>query len=196
MLGDSIILGSTLANPSLMHGPAYYSIIWVLIGILFILGIAGILFFIFFSTRKKEIKTIANLKAEAPRIPDLTELRKKYISMVNETEQRFSAHKIRASMAHQELSIAVRKFYAEASGFHAEVMTLSDLKRSKKVNLTQVINIYYPDEFNQLEKGPVAQSAELARKLIMNDEVLNRPQNTATTADAPTAPTPTNGGTK
>ena len=75
-------------------------------------------------------------------------------------------------------------------------MTLSDLKRSKKVNLTQVINIYYPDEFNQLEKGPVAQSAELARKLIMNDEVLNQPQNTATTAEAPKAPTPTNGGTK
>ena len=168
------ILGNGLASRKLTHGPAYYSIAWIIIGTIFVLAIGAIIFFIFFSTRKKEIKTISHLKPEQPKMIDIKSLREKYLKMVSETERRFFAHEIKASVAHQELSFTVRSFYAEASGFHAEVLTLGDLKRSQKQYLAKVIEIYYPDEFNKLEKGAVARSAELAKLLITNDEAIDR----------------------
>ena len=60
----------------------------------------------------------------------------------------------------------MRLFYYEAMGFHADVMTLSDLKKSNHKALVKLIDSYYPDEFDTLEKGSVADAAERARKLV------------------------------
>ena len=60
----------------------------------------------------------------------------------------------------------MRTFYYEALGFHAEVMTLEDLKQSHHKDLATLIGKYYPDEFDMLEQGLVAQSAQKARDLI------------------------------
>jgi len=166
------ILANTLANPSLMHEPMYYSIVWVFVGILFIGVITLIIFFIFYSTRKKPIKSISNLKSAKPQVKDIAAIRQKYLRMVDEVEQRFGTRKIRAAEAHQELSLVVRLFYAEASGFHAEVLTLSDLKRSKNVKLASLIEKYYPDEFSGLDQSSVLDSSRKARELIMDSEAI------------------------
>ncbi len=163
-----------LADKSLIHGPAYYSISWTLIGLVFLLGAGLIIFLIFFSTRKKEIKTLAHLKPQTPVVIDLTELRNKYMGMVASVISRYNSRRIRASVAHQELSIIVRMFYAEAGGFHAEFLTLNDLKRSRVKRLAKVIEAYYPNEFNMLEQGSVANAAEEARRLIMSNEPIER----------------------
>ena len=186
MQSDSLfyIFGTGLADHNLIHGPSYYSFIWLFIGFIFVLAVGLIIFFILFSTRKKETKTISHLKPEQPKMIDIKSLREKYLKMISETERKFFAHEIKASVAHQELSFIVRSFYAEASGFHAEVLTLRDLKRSQKQYLAKVIEIYYPDEFNKLEKGAVARSAELAKLLITNDEAINRVKQAITTKPA------------
>ncbi len=165
---------SVLANPALMHEPMYYSIIWTFIGILFI-GITGsILFMIFYVTRKKPINTIANLKPAKPVVKDIASIRKKYLLMVDEVEQRFGMRKIRAAKAHQELSLVVRLFYAEICGFHAEMLTLNDLKRSKNIKLADLIEKYYPEEFSGLDQRSVLDSGRKARELIMDDEAVAR----------------------
>jgi GTPase Era involved in 16S rRNA processing len=130
-------------------------------------------FLIFFFTRKKEIKTIAHLPATEPVIVDINAIRSKYLAIINDIVARFEAKKIKASEAHQELSLAVRRFYAEAYKFKAEFLTLSDLKKTNKKPLTETIEKYYPDEFDLLEKGSVADSAEIARRLINMEEVKN-----------------------
>ena len=71
----------------LMYGPFYYSFIWLIVGILF-LGLAvAIAALIFYATRKKEIKTIANLKPQAPKVIDIEALKAKYLAMVDEAER-------------------------------------------------------------------------------------------------------------
>ena len=155
----------------LMNGPFYYGFIWLLIGLLF-LGIAiGIIVFIFYITRKKEVKSLANLKPQEPKVIDLDALKAKYLAMVDEVERLFKNRTTKASVAHQQLSLIVRLFYYEALGFHADILTLTDLKKSRHEHLTQVIEEYYPDEFNGLEEGSVAHSAEKARELIKEQQI-------------------------
>lgn len=150
----------------LMYGPFYYSVVWIFVGLLFLAMAAAIIAVIYYLTRKREIKTIANLKPKAPKVIDIGALREKYLAMVYEVEKQFNARKTKASVAHQQLSLITRLFYYEALGFHADVLTLADLKKSRHQQLTQVIEKYYPDEFDGLEKGSVANSANLARQLI------------------------------
>ena len=170
---------NALANSALMHEPMYYSILWTFIGILFIGITTFILFMIFYVTRKKPIKTIANLKPAQPVIKDVAGIRKKYLQMVDEVEQRFGMRKIRAAKAHQELSLVARLFYAEVCGFHAEMLTLNDLKRSKNIKLANLIEKYYPEEFSGLEQRSVLDSGRKARELIMDDEAVAKFQQTS-----------------
>ena len=150
----------------LYYGPITYSPIWILIGLLF-LGVAlGIIAIIIYSTRKKEIRTVKTLKIHAPKVIDMNALREKYLRLINEAEGRFQKRQIKASQCHQQLSLLVRLFYYEAMGFHADVMTLSDLKKSNHKALVKLIDSYYPNEFDTLEKGSVADAAERARKLV------------------------------
>lgn len=150
----------------LLNGPFYYSLIWLIIGLLFLAIAIGIVVIIFYVTRKKEIKSLANLKPQEPKVIDIEALKEKYLAMVDEAERLFKERKTKASVAHQQLSLIVRLFYYEALGFHADILTLTDLKKSRHEELAQVIEEYYPDEFDGLESGSVAQSAEKARVLI------------------------------
>ena len=54
-------------------------------------------------------------------------------------------------------------------GFHAEVMTLNDLKRTNYTKLAKLIYQYYPDEFDTLENGVVQQSIEHARDIVRDE---------------------------
>lgn len=150
----------------LFYGPITYSPIWTMIGLL-ILGIAiGVIIAIVYATRKKEIKTISTLKVSAPKIVNMNVLRDKYLKMIDAAEERFKRRQIKASQCHQQLSLIVRLFFCEAMGFHADVMTVNDLKKSNYNKLAKLIEDYYPDEFNTLEKGSVADAAEKAREIV------------------------------
>ena len=93
-------------------------------------------------------------------------LKQKYLGLIDQAERNYNDHKIKASVAHQHFSLIVRLFYCEAVGFHAEVMSLRDLKRSNYTKLIETIENLYPDEFDTLEKGSVKTAAEKARKLV------------------------------
>ena len=148
------------------YGPVYYSGVWALIGVFFLLCAGAVVGLIFYATRKKTIKQIHTLKPLAPKAVDLKKKKKKYLGIIDQIETYYNDHRTSASVAHQQLSKAVRTFYYEALGFHAEVMTLEDLKQSHHKDLATLIGKYYPDEFDMLEQGLVAQSAQKARDLI------------------------------
>ena len=155
-----------MLNSTEMYGPFYYNPIWIVIGVVFLLAAGAVIFMIYYTTRKKEIKSLKNIELKPPKVVDMNALKAKYLSMINEVEQNFRARKIKSSVAHQQLSLIVRLFYYEALGFHADVLTLSDLKKSNYKTLTQTIEIYYPDEFDAIQRGSVADAAKLARKLV------------------------------
>lgn len=153
-------------DKTLFYGPINYSPIWAMIGLL-LLGLAiGIIAVIIYTTRKKEIKTISTLKITAPKVINMNVLRDKYLKMIDAAEERFKRRQIKASQCHQQLSLIVRLFFYEAMGFHADIMTLSDIKKSNYTKLAELVDGYYPDEFDTLEKGSVADAAEKARQIV------------------------------
>ena len=155
-----------MSDGDLFYGPVYYGISWTLIGLAFLILSVGIIVAIFYFTRRKKIRTLSTLKVEQPKVIDLNELKKKYIGLIDQAERNYNNHMIKASVAHQHFSLIVRMFYAEGLGFHADLMTLSDLKNSFKEDLVELIEHYYPDEFDTLEKGSVKDAAECARELV------------------------------
>jgi hypothetical protein len=150
----------------LFYGPIGYSPIWIFVSLLFFVIAGAIIFAVFYSTRKKEIKKASTLKIYEPKVVNMNVLRDKYIKLINESEERFKRRQIKASQCHQQISLLVRLFFYEALGFHADIMTLNDLKKSSYRNLEKLIGDFYPDEFDTLEKGSVADSAEKARKIV------------------------------
>ena len=171
---------ATIANPSLMHEPLFYSIIWLVVGLLFLVLFVAIIVMIFYLTRKKPIKTIANLTPKSPKAIDINSLRQKYLQLIDQTEQAYGMRKIKAAQAHQSFSIIVRLYYAEVCGFHAEVLTLRDLRHSKNTKLAKLIETYYPEEFSGVERGSVFESSKKARELIMDNEAV--PKNISQTS--------------
>ena len=155
-----------MSDGDLFYGPVYYGISWTLIGLAFLILSVGIIVAIFYFTRRKKIRTLSTLKVEQPKVIDLNELKKKYIGLIDQAERNYNNHMIKASVAHQHFSLIVRMFYAEGLGFHADLMTLSDLKNSFKEDLVELIEHYYPDEFDTLEKGSVKDAAERARESV------------------------------
>ena len=153
-------------NNSLYYGPISYSPIWAIIGCILLSAAIGIVIAIIYITRKKEIKTISTLKVSAPKVVNMNVLRDKYIKMINEAEERYKRRQVKASQCHQQISLIVRLFFYEAMGFHADVMTLRDLKKTNYKKLAELVDGFYPDEFDTLEKGSVANAAEEARKIV------------------------------
>lgn len=150
----------------LIYAPFSYGLIWLWLAIISLLMITGILIVIFYITRKKTIKSLRTLDILQPRTIDVESLRNKYLKLIDESEQQFDTGKIKSSVCHQQLSILVRLFYYETMGFHAEVLTLDDLKKTNYPQLVKLIGEYYPDEFNTLEEGAAGQAAENARELV------------------------------
>ncbi len=153
---------------NLMYGPLYYDVSWLLLGLLLLVIAVAIISMIFYFTRKKEVKTLKSLEVTQAKTIDMEALQKKYIGLIDQSERDFQNHRIKASVAHQHFSIIVRLFYAEGMGFHADILTLTDLKKTNYTMLIDTIEGLYPDEFDTLEKGSVATAAENARRLVRN----------------------------
>ena len=158
-----------MSGSSFYYGQISYSPLWVIIGLGLIAIAASIVLVIFRVTRRRNIKTLGTLHIKAPKVVNMNVLRDKYVKLINQAEERFIKRQIKASEAHQQLSLLVRLFYYEAMGFHAEVMTLGDLKKSNYKRLEKLVGQYYPAEFDKLENGAVSQSAQRAREIVREE---------------------------
>ena len=158
-----------MSGSSFYYGQISYSPLWVIIGLGLIAIAASIVLVIFRVTRRRNIKTLGTLHIKAPKVVNMNVLRDKYVKLINQAEERFIKRQIKASEAHQQLSLLVRLFYYEAMGFHADVMTLGDLKKSNYKRLEKLVGQYYPAEFDKLENGAVSQSAQRAREIVREE---------------------------
>ena len=158
-----------MSGNSFYYGQISYSPLWLIISLGLLLIVVSIIYAIFRVTRRRNIKTLGTLRIQAPKVINMNVLRDKYVRLINQTEERFIRRQIKASEAHQQLSLLVRLFYCEGMGFHADVMTLDDLKKSNYKRLEKLVNQYYPAEFDKLENGAVSQSAQRAREIVREE---------------------------
>ena len=148
------------------YGPISYKTQWLVFGIVCFVLLALMYFFIFFITRKKVIKNLATLKQLPPKIINKDELKQKYLALIAQAEAEHAQGLSKNSVAHQQISLLTRLFFCELHGIHTDVMTLGDLKKSRFSELSAMIEGFYPNEFNMLEKGNVTESANSAKQLI------------------------------
>lgn len=151
------------------YGPISYSPVWLIIGIVLFVAAIAIIVAILYVTRRREIRSIGNLRVTAPKVVNMNVLRDKYIKLINQAEESFRRRQIKASECHQKISLLVRMFYYEGMGFRADVMTLDDLKKSNHRALIEFIDKMYPAEFDTLENGAVADAADRARKIVRSE---------------------------
>lgn len=158
-----------MSGNNFYYGQISYSPLWLIISLGLFIIVFAIIYVIFRVTRRRNIKTLGSLKIQAPKVVNMNVLRNKYVKLINQTEERFIRRQIKASVAHQQLSLLVRLFYYEGMGFHADIMTLSDLKKSNYKRLEKLVDQYYPAEFDKLENGAVSQSAQRAREIVREE---------------------------
>jgi flagellar basal body-associated protein FliL len=139
---------------------------WIVIGSLLILGAVTWVGFIFWHTRKRPQKTVASLSAQKVANVDIAGLKKKYLGLIDQIAQESQQKAINARQAHQKLSILVRLFVFEATGYQTQVMTLADIEKRNLPKLQTTISALYPNEFSQLLTGSVEDALGKARDMV------------------------------
>jgi len=143
-----------------------YRVQWIIIGALLLLVTFAWIGFIFWHTRQRVQKTVSTLAPHKIAAIDLAALKNKYIALIDEAATEHQQNKLTARQTHQKLSLIVRFFVFEATGFPAQVMTLSDIERRNFPTLQSTIAAYYPDEFEALLKGNVTVSVTKAKDMV------------------------------
>jgi hypothetical protein len=146
--------------------PIDYSSLWLWLGVACLVSIVLIVTAILFFTRHKEPKTIASLKPATVN-KDFEAIRAKYLKIIEAIKSDYARKAVSARTAHQQISLAVRKFVFEFSGIPAHHLTLTDLKKSADLNeLSGLIGKIYPPEFAKVDKGSVDEASANAEEVI------------------------------
>ena len=143
-----------------------YDPLWLVIGCLLLSTIILWYGFVFYSTRRRSLRSLATLKPKPYRPPDLTDLKQKYQRLIDEIEQNHAAGKLSSRKAHQRLSHVLRMFVVEINGHRVDTLTLRDLEKTRYKTLAAAIKQFYIPEFTAVEQGSVAEAAALARKTV------------------------------
>lgn len=148
-----------------LNPPIQYSVIWLIIGSCLLAMIVlwyGVLFWL---TRKRKARTLAQL-GPGSEVLDLEGLKQKYLKLIDDCYQSYVLGRTDLRGLHRGLSMSVRYFVYEARHFPAPRLTLSDLKHAPYPNLTKVIEEYYSKEFSQIEHGDAAHSVSVAKDMV------------------------------
>lgn len=155
-----------MQNAEGFFAPEQYGLLWFLVGAVLVLAVAAWYGYVFWSTRRKPQKSIANLPPQEPIRPDMHALKAKYLALIAEVEQGVNGGTITSRTAHQKLSLLVRYFVFEANGFRAQVLTLSDIKQTKFTTIASAVEQYYPAEFAAIEQGDIASAIAVAKEVV------------------------------
>lgn len=149
-------------------GPMQYRPVWMIVGVSLFAIVLLWTSFVFWFTRKKVQPTIALLPIQQPIIVDLSALRAKYCALADEVLEQYKGMKITNRVSHQYLSSIARFFIYEAKGLHAQYLNLSELRLTDQKLLCELIALYYPSEFEEIERGTVEEAVTKAKGMIQS----------------------------
>ncbi len=155
-----------MSDANSIYPPVQYPAIALIIAVIIVLAIGAWWAMIFWLTRERRVATLSTLAPQKPIKPDLTQLKAKYLKLIDEVEAQVHDRRWTIRYGHQRLSLLLRYFAFEASGFRAQVMTLADLKMSRYQELTSAIDLYYEPEFDTVMRGTIDSALEKARQVV------------------------------
>lgn len=147
---------------TIMPAVSYWPI-WGLIGGFLLLAVVAYYLWAYLSTLPR--RRLPELAPPSP-LPDLGEIRGRYLGRVDDIERRHQQGALSSRRAHAELSVVVRDYVAEATGVRADRMTLTDLRRTQLRGTAHTVGQFYPIVFGAREYRGVAQGANAARSVI------------------------------
>lgn len=150
----------------LLSPSVQYNIIWFIIGAVLLLLVIVVYMYIFWTTRKKKIRTLATLPVITQVHVSIDALREKYLKIITTIEFQYQNKEIDLRQLHLLLSTTVRLFVYEVKGISVHKLTLTEIKNADLVKLYDVIVKYYPLEFDSLQNGDANNSVALAKGMV------------------------------
>ncbi len=144
--------------------PVTHSAWWTALAVAIVVGIALYTAAVLFFTRRRERPAVESEELWMP--PTSDELRRKYLDLISEVEYASARGELGIRHSHQRLSQLLRFHAFEASGVRAPQMTLTDLRAEHLTALSEAVEKLYPGAFAEIERGGVAQAADLARRVV------------------------------
>lgn len=146
--------------------PVTYSAWWTVLAVVILVVIAVFVAAVLFFTRVRADPASESDLSWLP--PSPGELTVKYLGLIGEVETATVRGELGVREAHQRLSQLLRFHAFEASGVRAPQMTLTDLRAAELSSLTDAVERLYPGAFAEIERGGVAQSADMARRVVQS----------------------------
>jgi hypothetical protein len=141
-----------------------YSPLWLVLGVVLLLLIAGWIIFVLLFTRRRRQPVPAD---PLPGIPyQVGALRERFIALIDEVALAHATGVLDFRQSHQRLSLIVREFAGSARGIRAPYMTLEDLRALQLTPLSATVGELYPGAFSGQENGSVQQAVDRARRLV------------------------------
>ena len=136
-----------------------YSIIPI---VLLILILIVLLIILLIKPNKNKNKMIIVI----PPKKELSTIKEKYLTKVNNLLKDVNNQKIANRIAYQKLSNYIRNFIYETTSVKVRNYTLKDIENAKLPKLYELVSEYYDPEFSKFSKGNIVNSIEKTRMVI------------------------------
>ena len=143
--------------------PLPYSIAWLILGVLVILGVAGWgIGIIVWTLPVERLRTIPVIRDITARV-----LRRKFSAAVGRVGDRYRAGEMTTRQAYSELSRILRNFVYFQTGVRAPYMALDEMARSGAAAVAPAMSALYAKQFDDGGENPdVAVTAAQVRSTI------------------------------
>jgi len=142
--------------------PLPYSVLWLVLGILLILGVIGWFGGVVVWTLPVErLRTIPVIRDISARV-----LRRKFGSAVGQVADRYRAGELSSRQAYAEMSRILRNFVFYRTGVRAQYMTLGEVERGPAAAAAPIVKALYTRQFDVVDHPDVAVAAAQVRSAI------------------------------
>ena len=141
----------------------------IVMTVVLVAGIVTLIVLYYYKVWMKGSRKVPKPKAAPPVVikkRDPLEIRLDYLSRIDTVQRKYEAGQIDARVAHQELSAIVRLFVNEMTGINIHTFSLSELKSTRFVTVSNLIEEFYAPEFALRAEKDTMNSIADARKVI------------------------------
>ena len=148
-----------------LQGPFSYMIIWVILAAVLI----ALVVFLQLYLRKKfgeRLKKQEKQEEKKKTRKTLPQIKKKYLKQLDKLDYQLKSNKLTIRQAYQAMSDILRSFVTEASGTMVTSLSLREIRKLNRRELTMLVEEYYEPEFAMRTMANVMQSMNTTRRVM------------------------------